>query len=90
MSDHWVDTDMQVEDNNVSVADEYNGHPSWAHWNVALWFGNDEPLHRLAREAANSGELARLLFQCGYDKTPDDATLTPELIEYAWESVQDE
>lgn len=26
----------------------YNGHKNWAHWNVALWIGNDEGLYRLA------------------------------------------
>lgn len=27
---------------------EYNGHPSWAAWNVSLWLCNEEPLYRLA------------------------------------------
>ena len=32
---------------------EYNGHPSWNAWNVALWIGNDEPLYRAAVAAVN-------------------------------------
>ena len=40
---------------------EYNGHPSWDHWNVALWFGNDEPLYRMARAAANADALTFFL-----------------------------
>ena len=27
---------------------EYNGHRSWAAWNVALWVANDESLYRTA------------------------------------------
>lgn len=27
---------------------EYQGHPSKAAWNVALWIANDEPLYREA------------------------------------------
>jgi hypothetical protein len=33
---------------------EYNGHPSWNAWNIALWIGNDEFLYRAAVEALNS------------------------------------
>lgn len=28
----------------------YNGHKNWAHWNVALWLGNDEGLYHAAME----------------------------------------
>ncbi len=69
---------------------EYNGHPSWDHWNVALWFGNDEGLYFMARQSDNGGRLAQKLFHAGIDKTPDGCMFTPELIQYAWESVQDE
>ena len=32
----------------------YNGHKNWAHWNVALWIGNDEGLYRLACDAVKT------------------------------------
>ncbi len=68
----------------------YNGHPSWDHWNVALWFGNDEPLYRMARSAKDPVALANACDDIGYAETLDGAVLTSALIEYAWESVQDE
>lgn len=27
----------------------YNGHPSWAAWNVSLWLNNDEGTYRAMR-----------------------------------------
>jgi len=30
----------------------YNGHRSWAYWNVSLWINNDYGLYTLARELA--------------------------------------
>lgn len=30
---------------------EYQGHPSWNAWNIALWIGSDEYLYRSAAEA---------------------------------------
>jgi len=30
---------------------EYNGHPSYEHWNVALWLYNDEDMYDLVQQA---------------------------------------
>lgn len=57
----------------------YNGHPSRAAWNVALWIANDEPLYRAAlmakRKSRNAREYAdRFYSETGLtetDKTPD-------------------
>ena len=31
------------------MTQEYNGHPSKGHYNVALWLNNDESLYRLCQ-----------------------------------------
>lgn len=60
---------------------KYNGHKSYAYWNVALWLGNDEGLYNMARDhirrAKNRDEAARRIVddlrECGITKTPDGA-----------------
>lgn len=69
----------------------YNGHPSWAYWNVALWFGNDEGLYNLARDyirrARNKDDAARAILdtlkECGTTATPDGATYSLSTIRHA-------
>lgn len=59
----------------------YNGHKSWAYWNVALWIGNDEGLYNLARwwirRCRTKDEAARNIVEdlasLGITKTPDGA-----------------
>lgn len=62
----------------------YNGHKNWAHWNVALWIGNDEGLYNAARQhirrARTRAEAAQALLDdlhaAGLTHTPDGARYT--------------
>jgi len=53
----------------------YNGHKNHAHWNQALWIGNDERLYLLALQCLRVGQnrdAAVLMFlRNAGDKTPD-------------------
>jgi hypothetical protein len=65
---------------------EYNGHRSWAAWNVALWIANDEGLYRLAllrlRQHKTKSAAARTLI----DELP---TRTPDGARYSFTSVRE-
>ena len=56
---------------------EYNGHPSWAAWNVSLWMWNDEGLYNFALDCLRrhrSLEAAVAAFMGGVGRrTPDGA-----------------
>ena len=67
----------------------YNGHPTYAHWNAALWFGNDEGLYRLARGCPSPAQLQAHCEDAGFTETPDGVKLTPALYRYAWKSVRE-
>lgn len=69
---------------------EYNGHPSWNCWNVALWIANDEMLYRAAVEALNSTHTPRHatnvffgITGMKYEKTPDGGEFNPAAVERA-------
>lgn len=55
----------------------YNGHKSWAYWNVALWIGNDEGLYNYARDCVRrcrtKDDAAREIVAGLPEKTPDGA-----------------
>lgn len=65
---------------------EYNGHPSWEHWNVSLWVCNDEPLYRMARAMSRRDFIEEMMDR----STPDGAEYTAELADYAWGSANEE
>jgi len=74
----------------------YNGHPSWALWNVSLWFANDEGLYRLALDAlAEHGRLdeavdsvQELLAESAPDRLPDGAACTPDGARYSKSAIR--
>ena len=73
----------------TTATEEYNGHPSYDHWNVALWVGNDESLYNIALESDSPEDFASWCSE-SYPKTADGVTATPELAAYAWESVRED
>lgn len=62
----------------------FNGHKSWAAWNVSLWINNDESLYNIARgwvrRSATKDEAATRMLadlkDAGITQTPDGATYT--------------
>lgn len=77
----------------------YNGHPSWAYWNVALWIGNDEPLYRLALDClreygtvrvAARAMVATLVNECRTPATPDGARYSQRAVAHALSGLKEE
>ena len=70
---------------------KYNGHPSRRLWNLALWFGNDEGLYNLAREAIRRAKtrdeaaraIVEALHDCGSTATPDGYRYSVSGVRYA-------
>jgi hypothetical protein len=56
---------------------EYNGHRSWAAWNVSLWLYNDESQYRLMLQAKSQFKSKRnqvkWIMEQLPPKTPDGA-----------------
>ena len=69
------------------MTEEYNGHPSYAHWNVALWVAGDERLYGVAKDYSDGESFAEWC-EMGFPATPDFVEVTPELAEYAWDCLQ--
>ena len=63
----------------------YQGHKDWAHWNVALWLGNDERLYKMARQYWSKGNVKGLVRNALPRKTPDGAEYTEENVTAACE-----
>jgi hypothetical protein len=65
----------------------YNGHKNWAHWNVALWIANDEPLYRRAKAivatSANRDRAVERLMAELPEKTPDGAVYSKSAVRAA-------
>lgn len=66
---------------------EYNGHPSRAHWNVSLWLFNDEGLYNLLKAALKATKdkdsAARLLLSQLPAETPDGVRYSFTTIRHA-------
>lgn len=70
---------------------KYNGHKSWAYWNVALWIANDEGLYNTARSAIRRSRtkdkaaqsIVDTLRECGITKTPDGANYSKSAVRAA-------
>lgn len=77
------------------MAKEYNGHPSWNAWNVALYISNEEHLYRLAVECLQTTKTLDAATRkfCRYavilgDKTPDGAVYNRLSIKRALEGLE--
>lgn len=75
-----ADISLDLEEFVVGKSKNYNGHKNWAHWNVALWLHNEEPLYRRMRSlldcARTKDRVARDLLAELPEKTPDGARYT--------------
>lgn len=72
---------------NKTSGPPYNGHPSYAHWNVALWAGNDEGLYRALVRMKKDEAVSFLMSE--FPRTPDGVHMTKTLAAYAWRSLKD-
>ena len=67
----------------------YNGHESHAAWNVALWFGNHEPMYRMGlaykRRYKNCRKAAAAMME---DFTEEDITQTPDGVKYSKHNIE--
>jgi hypothetical protein len=70
----------------VRTKQRYNGWTNYATWNVFLWIGNDEGLHRLAcditrkNRKAPYAELVKTLESMGVEKTGDGVRYDSRLV----------
>ncbi len=67
----------------------YQGHPSYAQWNVSLWFANDEGLYHMALAAKSPMALWRECEEIGFTKTPDGVKLSKTTVSRAWKDVRE-
>jgi len=78
---------MSARSNPRSSGQTYNGHPSRAHWNVALWVANDYGLYQ-AVSRMGKAEAVEFLMD-SFPRTPDGVKMTKTLAAYAWRSLKD-
>lgn len=75
----------------TAPAAPFNGHPSYDHWNVALWVANKETLYFWAIACDTGEQFADELEAADlFRTTGDGVTVTRELAVYAWECVNEE
>lgn len=73
---------------------EYQGHPSWNHWNVSLWLNNDEPLYRFCLDSVRTMGVERAAHHVTAafwgEKTPDGAPYDYVTVHYAIRNMEEE
>lgn len=73
---------------------EYNGHPSWAAWNVSLWMWNDEGLYHCALECLRrhrciESAVTAFLGNVG-TRTPDGAKYSRRSVRLALQDMRED
>lgn len=62
----------------------FQGHKNWAHWNVALWLSNDEPLYRFVCDCVkhnkNRKAAVRAILRGLPERTPDGARYSAKAV----------
>jgi hypothetical protein len=70
------------------MSEEYNGHPTWRHWNVSLWIGNTEGLYHKAVEIVQQeGATEKSAKRFIEELAEEGVTQTPDGAEYTWTTV---
>jgi len=79
----------------LTMAKQYQGHPSWNAWNVALWIANEEWLYRAGVEACKQsttwrGAVRRFDAATGVlgARTPDGARYNPKGVRLALQGLE--
>jgi hypothetical protein len=70
---------------------KYQGHPSKAFWNVALWLNNDFGLYSMTKDAIevanNREEAARVIFKTLQTDQGKDVPVTPDGFNYSKSAI---
>jgi hypothetical protein len=66
---------------------EYQGHPSWNAWNVALWISSTDGLYRAAAEAFRTTRNAKAATTRFFEMTGLEGKRTPDGARYSKASV---
>jgi hypothetical protein len=69
----------------------FNGHESWAAWNVSLWINNDESLYaeavRLARKYGIERGARHMAANLAGERTPDGARYSANTVRLAMREI---